>query len=80
MEIHHLIWFCLTMTNPECAALHGQVKQWGRGPDRYLSDASCMASAETSANVWWNEKQFKVEYACRKTGEIWDIYVPRRRP
>lgn len=71
-EVWHVVWFCLTMVNPECARLDGQ------NPVTVYSEESCEAYAEGMANIWFNEKGFQVEYGCKKVRTL-TPYVARRR-
>jgi hypothetical protein len=77
-EIWNITWICLTLTNPQCAKLHNQV--WGccGGPFKYFSEEQCVYSAEYIAEVYYNEKKFKLEYMCDKVATL-EPFVPTRR-
>lgn len=80
-EFFAIVWFCVTPANAECRALdntvHG-VRIWHK-PDEFYDPDRCQTAAEFYADLWWNEKHFKVEYGCRPMSKPWDVYVPRRR-
>ena len=79
-EIWAITFFCLTLGNAECAKLNGKehgALVWGT-PDKYFSEQQCVSFAETIAERWWNEKKFKVEYACNLK-QTYEPFVPTRR-
>lgn len=80
-EIWYIIWFCLTLTNAECARLDGKFHGYELGePWNFPSEGQCMSAAEFHADRWWNRKRFKVEYGCRKVKvENYEPFVPTRR-
>jgi hypothetical protein len=73
-EIWHITFFCLTMSNPQCAALHGHPHgspPWST-PWKYFSERQCVSFAEDYAEEWYNKQKFQVEYSC----DLAEKYVP----
>lgn len=78
-EIWNITWFCLTLANPQCAALNNKVYAWPDGvPMKYFSERQCVSFAEGHAERWWNENRFKLEYSCEKV-KTYEPFVPTRR-
>lgn len=79
VEVWHIVWFCLTMANADCAAKHDKVHALiCCGPWTYPSEDACARAAEGLAQVSWNLDKYRLEYACRRQPD-WEPYVPRRR-
>lgn len=71
-----IIWFCITPTNNECKSLDGRESV---GNFSYHTEESCVTGAEWRADLYWNEKNFRLEYDCIRKTQPWDFYVPVRR-
>jgi hypothetical protein len=80
IEVWTLVWICLDMMVPDCAAMHNRPETFGSKPWPYYKDEQCVWSAEHRAELLYNEKGFKLEYRCDHTdGRAWRVFVPTRR-